>query len=95
LEGIVPAGEHTPVHTHAGAEAWYLVAGSECLETPEGVMVAHAGESAVVKEGIPMVLSSVGTEMRNAFALILHDSEQPWTMVMNRDGWKPVGRCPR
>jgi quercetin dioxygenase-like cupin family protein len=95
LEGIIPPGEHTPVHTHAGAEAWYLVAGSECLETPEGIMVAHAGEGAVVKEGIPMMLSSVGSEMRNAFALILHDSEQPWTMVTKGDGWKPAGRCPK
>jgi hypothetical protein len=54
-------------------------------------MVAHTGESAVVKEGLPMMLSSVGTETRNAFALILHDSEQPWTMVMKGDGWKPAG----
>ena len=95
LVGIIPPGEHTPVHTHAGPEAWHLVAGSECLETPEGIMVAHTGESAVVKEGLPMMLSSVGTETRNAFALILHDSEQPWTMVMKGDGWKPAGRCPK
>jgi quercetin dioxygenase-like cupin family protein len=95
LVGVVPPGEHTPVHTHAGPEAWYLLAGAECLETPEGITVAHAGGSAVVKEGLPMMLSSVGTETRNAFALILHDSSLPWTMVMPKDGWKPKGLCPK
>jgi quercetin dioxygenase-like cupin family protein len=95
LEAVITPGERTPVHTHAGPEAWYLVAGSECLETPEGIMVAHAGDSAVVKEGLPMMLSSVGTATRNAFALILHDSSQPWTMPMPSNGWKPAGRCPK
>ena len=95
LEAVIPPGEKTPVHTHAGPEAWYLLAGAECLETPEGIMVAHAGDSAVIREGLPMMLSSVGKETRNAFALILHDSAQPWTMVMPQDGWKPSGKCPK
>jgi quercetin dioxygenase-like cupin family protein len=51
LEAVITPGQRTPVHTHAGPEAWYLVAGTECLETPEGITVAHAGDSAVVKEG--------------------------------------------
>ena len=95
LVGTIPPGEHTPVHTHAGPEAWYLIAGAECLETPDGITVAHAGGSTVVSEGLPMMLSSVGTETRKAFALILHDSSQPWTMVMPKDGWKPRGLCPK
>jgi quercetin dioxygenase-like cupin family protein len=95
LEAIIPPGERTPVHTHAGPEAWYVVAGAQCLETPEGITVARAGESAVVREGLPMILSSVGTEMRNSFALVLHDSARPWTMVMQGDEWKPAGRCPK
>jgi hypothetical protein len=71
------------------------VSGAQCFETPEGIIVAHAGDSSVVREGLPMILSSVGAEMRNSFALILHDSAQPWTMVMQGDGWKPAGRCPK
>jgi hypothetical protein len=71
------------------------VAGSQCFETPEGITVARAGDSSVVREGLPMVLSSVGTETRNSFALILHDSAQPWTMVMQGNEWKPAGRCPK
>ena len=95
LEAIIPPGERTPVHTHAGPEAWYVVAGAQCLETPEGITVARAGESAVVREGLPMILSSDGTETRNSFALVLHDSAKPWTMVMQGDEWKPAGRCPK
>ena len=95
LEATIPPGERTPIHTHAGPEAWYLLAGAECLETPEGITVAHAGDSMVVREGLPMILSSVGTEKRNVFALILHDSTQPWTMVMRDGEWKPTGSCPK
>ena len=95
LEGVVPPGEKTPVHTHAGPEAWYLLTGTQCLETPEGTTVARAGDSAVVREGLPMILSSVGTETRKTFALVLHDSAKPWTMVMQGDGWKPDGSCPK
>jgi quercetin dioxygenase-like cupin family protein len=95
LQGVVPPGEKTPVHTHAGPEAWYLLTGTQCLETPEGTTVASAGDSAVVREGLPMILSSVGTETRKTFALVLHDSEKPWTMVMQSGEWKPAGRCPK
>jgi len=75
--------------------AWYLVAGAQCLEIPDGIVVAHAGDSAVVREALPMVLSSVGTETRHSLALILHDSAKPWTMVMQGGEWKPAGRCPK
>jgi hypothetical protein len=56
LEGVIPPGQRTPIHTHAGPEAWYVVAGSQCLETPEGITVANAGDGVVVREGLPMVL---------------------------------------
>jgi hypothetical protein len=62
---------------------------------PQRALLSPARAITVVREGLPMVLSSVGTEMRNSFALILHDSAQPWTMVMQGDGWKPAGRCPK
>ena len=94
LEGVIPPGERTPVHMHAGPEAWYLVAGAQCLETPEGITVAHAGDSTLVRDGLPMILSSVGTDMRHSLVLILHDSAQPWTMLMQDGEWKPSGRCP-
>jgi quercetin dioxygenase-like cupin family protein len=93
LEATIPPGQHTPIHVHAGPEAWYLLSGAQCLETPEGNTVVRAGESAVVREGPPMMLSSVGTETRQGLVLVLHDSAKPWTMV--RSEWTPKGSCPK
>jgi hypothetical protein len=44
------------------------------LETPEGITVARTGEAAVVPEGPPMALSSVGQETRRSVLLVLHDT---------------------
>jgi len=63
------------------------------LETPAGITVAHSGEGAVVPEGPPMALSSVGTQMRRSVLLVLHDTSQPW-ITMDSD-WKPKGLCPK
>ena len=92
MEAVFAPGTHTAVHTHAGPEAWYVVAGIQCLETPDGITVVRAGEGSLVPEGPPMMLSSVGTETRRAVLLVLHDSSKPWiTPAMQ---WKPKGLCP-
>lgn len=93
LEARIPPGQHTPIHTHAGPEAWYVMSGAQCLETPEGITVVRAGESAVVREGPPMMLSSTGAETRQSLVRVLHDSAKPWTMLAS--GWEPKGACPK
>jgi quercetin dioxygenase-like cupin family protein len=93
MEAVFPPGMRAAIHRHSGPEAWYLVSGTQCLETPEGITVARAGEGAVVPEGPPMVLSSVGTETRRSVLLVLHDTSQPW-ITMASD-WKPKGLCPK
>jgi quercetin dioxygenase-like cupin family protein len=93
MEAVFAPGMQTSVHTHSGAEAWYLVAGAQCLETPSGIIVAKAGEGAMVPEGPPMALSGVGTETRRSVLLVLHDSAQPWMTVTAE--WTPTGRCPK
>jgi hypothetical protein len=55
--------------------------------------VVKAGEAAVIREGPPMMLSSVGTETRRSVLLVLHDSAQPWTSPVT--DWTPAGRCPK
>ncbi len=82
-------GTHTSVHTHSGPEAWYVLDGVQCLETPDGITVVRAGEGSLVPEGPPMMLSSVGTETRRSVLLVLHDSSKPWTMSEMQ--WKPKG----
>ena len=93
MEATFDSGMRTGVHRHSGAEAWYLLTGVQCLETPEGITVVKAGDSGVVREGPPMMLSSVGNETRRSVLLVLHDSTQPWTSPVT--DWKPAGRCPK
>ena len=93
MESIMPSGHRGATgHTHSGPEAFYIVSGAQCLETPSGPVVSRAGESVIVQGGPPMGLSGVGSEYRRAVFVVLHDSKQPW---ITRGGeWTPPGRCP-
>jgi hypothetical protein len=72
-----------PGHRHPGPEAWYVVSGAQCLETPNGLIVASAGGGAMVPDGWPMAIASVGTETRRALVLILHRSSEPYSMAVD------------
>ena len=93
IEGVVPAAAMTPPHRHAGPEAWYILEGTNCLETPDGVRTASAGETLVVPEGPPMVLTGVGTTTRRTLAVVVHDVAQPWTVLA--PDFTAKGGCPR
>jgi quercetin dioxygenase-like cupin family protein len=93
MEAVFMPGTHTSVHSHSGPEAWYVIAGTQCLETPDGITVVRAGEGSLVPEGPPMMLSSVGTETRRSVLLVLHDSSKSWTTPEMQ--WKPKGLCPK
>jgi quercetin dioxygenase-like cupin family protein len=93
MEAIFTPGMHAGAHRHSGPEAWYVISGIQCLETPAGITVAHAGQSALVPEGSPMALSSVGTETRRSVLLVLHDASQPWVSMAH--DWQPKGLCPK
>lgn len=88
-------------HRHPGPEAWYVVSGGQCLETPNGVMVGRAGQSMLAPEGWPMGISSVGTELRRAVVLVLHKSAEPYVLAVDASPdaphaqWKPKGLCPK
>jgi len=90
---VMPAGAHTRVHTHPGPEAWYVLAGEQCLETPEGTIKARAGEGAVVRPSIPMRLTNSGTTTRRALFIVVHDAAHPWSVLT--EDWKPTGACDR
>lgn len=93
MEATVPPGMKTAVHTHSGPEAWYVLEGAQCLETPEGITVVRAGESALVREGPEMMLSGVGSQTRRTVLVVLHDASKPW--VTEPTPWKPKGLCPK
>jgi len=93
MEAVFTPGMRAAIHRHSGPEAFYLLSGTQCLETPDGITITRAGEGAVVPEGPPMALSSVGTELRRSVVFVLHDPAEPWiTMVHD---WHPTGACPK
>ncbi|MEP7001954.1 MAG: hypothetical protein ABI969_15815 [bacterium] len=95
MEAVFPAGYTTPLlgHRHSGAEAWYILTGAQCLETPAGPMVLRAGESGMVPQGPPMSISVVGPDTRRAVLLVLHPTAEPW--VSSAADWTPKGTCPK
>lgn len=90
---VMRPSEYTTVHTHPGPEAWYLLAGQQCLETPAGVRKARTGEGMFAPPMMPMRLTNNGLSIRRAFFLVIHDAAQPWNIP--NDEWKPTGACDR
>ena len=96
-------GPYGPGHRHPGPEAWYVLSGGQCLETPNGMILANAGQAAMVPEGWPMAISSVGRETRRALVLVLHRSDQPYSMAVDdhrshgapHAQWTPRATCPQ
>jgi len=93
MEALFTPGMKGVPHRHSGPEAWYVLSGAQCLETSEGITVARAGQGAVVPEGPPMAIQSVGTEIRRSVLLVLHDNSQPW--MTTATDWQPKGLCPK
>ena len=91
MQAVFPPGMQTAVHTHSGPEAWYLLSGAQCLQTPDSETITRAGQGAVVPMGPPMVLTGMGTELRRSVVLVLHDTREPW-MTVTTD-WRPAKPC--
>lgn len=91
MEAVFPPGMQTSIHRHSGPEAWYLVSGGQCLQTPDTTIIVRAGASAVVPAGPPMRLTGIGVETRRSLFLVLHDASQTW-MAVTTD-WKPDREC--
>jgi hypothetical protein len=102
LEGVIAAGfqeRQDSGHRHPGPEAWFIISGGQCLETPNGVMTGRAGQAMLAPEGWPMAISGLGTELRRTVFLVLHRSSDPYVMPVNarpdspHAHWKPQGLC--
>jgi quercetin dioxygenase-like cupin family protein len=74
---LLRPGTTTPVHTHSGPEVFYVVGGEQCLETPAIGHRLNAGQSHVLPTGVVHRGRVTGSGVRQALALILHDSAQP------------------
>jgi hypothetical protein len=92
MEGVFEPGMQSVVHDHPGAEAWYTLDGSQCLETPEGKAEQRAGGAGmVVRGGLPMRLTGTGTVVRRSVVLILQDATKPRSSPVH--SWTPKGLC--
>jgi quercetin dioxygenase-like cupin family protein len=87
---VMRPGDNSRVHTHAGPEGWYVLAGEQCLETPAGAHRTRAGGTMTVRSNIPMELNVPGRTVRRAFALVIHDAAQQRGTPSD---WKPSGAC--
>ncbi len=87
---VLRPGDRSRVHIHPGPEAWYVLAGEQCLETPAGARKAKAGESMFAPPNVSMELRITGTAIRKSLTLIIHDSAQAWGLPSD---WKPTGAC--
>jgi quercetin dioxygenase-like cupin family protein len=92
IEAVAPPEARTPPHRHSGPEAWYVLDGTNCVMTPQGVTIAGARESMIVPEGEPMVLTGIGSTMRRTFAVVVHDATRSSTS--QAPDWAPKDGCP-
>ncbi|NBJ11328.1 cupin domain-containing protein [Microvirga sp. SYSU G3D207] len=75
-----PPGSVTPVHTHPGSEAFYVLAGELTQRTPQGVARVSAGQTLVGHAGdVPMEVLSSGSSELKEFALFVVDATKPFS----------------
>jgi len=75
-----PPGSKTPVHTHPGSEAFYVLSGRLGQKSPHGVMHADAGQ---VMNGhaadTPMEIFSSGTTPLSQLVMFVVDATRPFS----------------
>lgn len=79
-EASGPPGSVTPVHTHPGSEAFYVLAGEQSIRTPNGVIRIPAGRSeAGPGGGTPLSVSSTGSTDLLALVMFVVDAGQAFS----------------
>jgi hypothetical protein len=75
-----PPGAKTPIHTHPGSEAFYVLTGRLGQRTPHGVSHANAGESMNGHGAdMPMEVFNSGTENLQALVMFVTDAAKPFS----------------
>jgi hypothetical protein len=79
-EGSGAPGSITPVHTHPGSEAFYVLAGETSSRSPHGVMRVGAGQSATGHGAdMPMQVSSSGSTDLHSLVMFVVDADKPFS----------------
>lgn len=80
-EGSGPPGSQTPVHSHPGSEAFYVISGELGQRTPNGVMRVKAGDTMNGHEGgMAMQVFNSGTTDLTALIMFVVDASQPFSV---------------
>ena len=87
---VLPPGARSRVHTHAGPEAWYMLVGEQCVETPAGARRAGPGQGMAQAGFTPMQLVATGRVVRHALVVVVHDADSTFGTPSD---WKPKGLC--
>lgn len=78
--GYGPPGAKTPVHTHPGSEAFYVVAGRLGQRTPHGVNHVEAGQTMNGHAAdMPMEVFNSGSTDLNALIMFVVDATKPFS----------------
>lgn len=88
LEADFTPGMITRTHSHSGPEAFYVVSGEQCVETPTDKRTLLTGETYIVERGVHLQSAPKG---RKNLVLVLHEAGTPWTTVETQ--WTPSGYC--
>jgi hypothetical protein len=73
-------GSVTPVHTHPGSEAFYVLAGEQTIRSPHGVMKVSVGQpEAGHGADMPMQVSSTGTGDLHSLVMFVVDATRPFS----------------
>jgi hypothetical protein len=79
-EGSGPPGSISPVHSHPGSEAFYVLAGESSSRTPHGVMRVAANEGATGHGAdTPMQVSSTGSADLQSLVMFVVDASKPFS----------------
>ena len=77
---VAPPGTRTAVHTHAGSEAFYVLAGRLSQKTPQGVTQVEVGQTMPGRgPDTPMEVSSTGTTDLHALVMFVVDAAKPFS----------------
>ena len=75
-----PPGSITPVHTHPGSEAFYVLAGEQSIRSPHGVMRVKVGQAeAGHGADMPMQVSSSGSTDLHALVMFVVDATKSFS----------------
>jgi hypothetical protein len=79
-EASGPSGSVSPVHTHPGVEATYVLAGEQTFRTPHGLARVGAGKGeAGHAVGETMQVSSSGSVDLHALVMFVVDASKPFS----------------